>query len=66
MQSHHLQGAHYPYLLKLHFEKIINYDTLVYDYISGDVAEYRGGVLFDVCMSHVTEFLSYNLYGTVK
>ena len=27
---------------------------------------YIGGVLVDVCMLHVTEFLIYNLYGTVK
>jgi hypothetical protein len=27
--SHHLQGAHYPFLLKLHFVKIVNYDTSV-------------------------------------
>ena len=24
VQSHHLQGAHYPYLLKLHFVIIVN------------------------------------------
>jgi len=31
MQSHHLQGAHYPCLLKLHFVKIVNYGSSVYD-----------------------------------
>jgi len=29
--SHHLQGAHYPCLLKLHFVKIVNYVTSIYD-----------------------------------
>ena len=28
MQSHHIQGAHYPCLLKLHFVKIVKYGTL--------------------------------------
>jgi len=31
VQSHHLQGAHYLYLLKLHFVKIVNYGTSVCD-----------------------------------
>jgi len=31
MQSHHLQGAHYPCLLKLHVVKIVNYGTSVCD-----------------------------------
>jgi len=31
VQSHHLQGAHYPSLLKLHFVKIVNYGTSVWD-----------------------------------
>jgi hypothetical protein len=52
VQSHHLQGAHYPCLLKLHFVKIVNYDSSVYGYISGDVAAYTGSFLVDVCMSH--------------
>jgi len=52
VQSHHLQGAHYLCLLKLHFVKIVSYDSSVYDYISGDVAAYIGSFLVDVCMSH--------------
>ena len=52
VQSHHLQGAHYPCLLKLHFVKIVSYGSSVYDQISGDVAAYIGRVLVDVCMSH--------------
>ena len=31
MQSHHLQGAHYPCLLKLQFVKIADYGASVYD-----------------------------------
>ena len=31
VQSHQLQGAHYLYLLKLHFVKTVNCGTLVYD-----------------------------------
>ena len=31
VQSHHLQGAHYPCLLKLYFVKIANYCTSVCD-----------------------------------
>jgi len=31
VQSHHLQGAHYLCLLKLHFVKIVNYGTTVCD-----------------------------------
>ena len=31
VQSHHLQAAHYPCLLKLHFVKIVNYGTSVCD-----------------------------------
>jgi len=31
VQSHHLQGTHYPCLLKLHFVKIVNYGSSVYD-----------------------------------
>ena len=31
VQSHHLQGAHYPCLLKLHFVKIVSYGTPVCD-----------------------------------
>jgi hypothetical protein len=31
VQSHHLQGAHYPCLLKMHFVKIVNYGTSVCD-----------------------------------
>jgi hypothetical protein len=42
VQSHHLQGAHYPCLLKLHIVKIVKYGTSVYDYIGGDVAAYIG------------------------
>jgi len=30
VQSHHLEGAH-PCLLKLHFVKIVNYGSSVYD-----------------------------------
>jgi len=30
-QSHHLEGAHYPCLLKLHFVKIISCGSSVYD-----------------------------------
>jgi hypothetical protein len=48
MQSHHLQGAHYPCLLKLHFVKIVNYRRSVCDYFDGDVAAYIGPVLVDV------------------
>jgi hypothetical protein len=51
VQSHHLQGAH-PCLLKLHFVKIVNYDSTGYDLIRGDVAAYIGSVLVEVCMSH--------------
>jgi hypothetical protein len=29
-RTHHLQGVHYPCLLKLHFVKIANYGTSVY------------------------------------
>ena len=29
VQSHHLRGAHYPCLLKLHFVKIVNYGSSV-------------------------------------
>jgi hypothetical protein len=42
VQSHHLQGAHYPCLLKLHFIKIVNYGTSVCDEFGGDVAAYIG------------------------
>jgi hypothetical protein len=49
VQSHHLQGAHYPCLLNLHFVKIANYGSSVCDYISGDVAAYIGSVLV-VCV----------------
>ena len=42
MQSHHLQAAHYPCLLKLHFVAITNYGKSVCDDISGDVAAYIG------------------------
>ena len=52
MQSHHLQGAHYLYLLKLRFVKIVNYGTSLYDQISGGVAAYIGSVLVDVFVSH--------------
>jgi len=52
VQSHHLQEAHYPHLLKFNFVKIVNYGLSVYDYISGDVVAYIGRVLVDVCMSH--------------
>ena len=31
VQSHHLQGAHYPCLLTLHFVKMVNYGSSVYD-----------------------------------
>ena len=31
VQSHHLQGAHYPCLLKLHFVKIVTYGSSVCD-----------------------------------
>jgi len=31
VQSHHLRGAHYPCLLKLHFVKTVNYGTSVCD-----------------------------------
>ena len=31
VQSHHLQGAYYPCLLKLHFVKIVNYGSSVYE-----------------------------------
>jgi hypothetical protein len=31
VQSHHLQGTHYPCLLKLHFVKIVNFGLTVYD-----------------------------------
>jgi hypothetical protein len=47
-----IQGALYPYLLKLYFVQIVNYGTSVYDYVSGDMAAYIGSVLVDVCMSH--------------
>jgi hypothetical protein len=47
-QSHHLQGAHYSCLLKLHFVKIVNYGASVCD----GVAAHIGCVLVDVCMWH--------------
>jgi hypothetical protein len=31
VQSHYLQGTHYPCLLKLHFVKIVNCGTFLYD-----------------------------------
>jgi len=31
VQSNHLKGANYPCLLKLHFVKIVNYGSSVYD-----------------------------------
>jgi len=52
VQSHHLQGAHYPCLLTLHFVKIVNYGTSVYDQFGGDVAAYIGNVLVAVCKLH--------------
>jgi len=30
VQSHHLQEAHYPHLLKFHFVKIVNFESYVY------------------------------------
>ena len=52
MQSHHLQGAHYACLLKLHSVKIVIYGSSVYDWVIGYVAAYIGSVLVGVCMSH--------------
>lgn len=31
VQSHHLQRAHYPCLLNLHFVKVVSYGSSVYD-----------------------------------
>jgi hypothetical protein len=36
-RAHHLQGPHYSCLLKLHFVKVVNYGTSVYEEIGGDV-----------------------------
>ena len=55
IQSHHLQGAHYPCLLKLRFVKIVSYGSSVYDQIGGDVTAYIGSVLVDVCVLHCSE-----------
>jgi hypothetical protein len=55
VQSHHLQGTHYSCLLKLHFVKIVNYGSSVYDKISGDVAANIGSVQVDVFMSNMSE-----------
>jgi len=57
VQSHHLQGAHYPCLLNLHFVKMVCYGTSVGDYIRGDVAVYICSVFVDVCMSNCSVVL---------
>jgi hypothetical protein len=50
LQSHHLQGAHCPCLLMLHFVKTVSHGSSVCGYISGHVAAPNVSVLADVCM----------------
>jgi len=46
--KHHLQGAHYPCLLKLHFVKIVNYGTVRHTHINKDTTNICSRITTDL------------------
>jgi len=48
-QSHHLQAAHYPCLLKL---QLLKYSIMVHRCVINSVVMWCGSVLVDLCVLH--------------